>query len=145
LLYYENERYTDAELLFKRCLAINEKIPGPDNLKVANSLNDLVALYEAQARYAEAEPLIKRSLAVQPHFGRQIFGFDVDHSGQRGHGGVIAAALFNLIGQFCPSLGHVEKSKFAAGIQEALNIISDLERIGQSAKQQAAIGATLFT
>ncbi len=37
---------------------------GPEHPDVAQSLNNLAALYQAQGRYAEAEPLYKRSLAI---------------------------------------------------------------------------------
>ena len=42
----------------------SEKALGPEHPDVANSLNNLAALYQAQGRYAEAEPLYKRALAI---------------------------------------------------------------------------------
>ena len=61
---YSTGRYSDAEPLYKRALAIYEKSLGSENLNVALVLNNLAALYEAQGRYADAEPLYKRSLAI---------------------------------------------------------------------------------
>ena len=59
------DRYTDAEPLYKRSLAIYEKALGPDHPDVALSLNNLAELYRTQGRDADAEPLIKRSLAIR--------------------------------------------------------------------------------
>ena len=63
-LYHAEGRYTDAEPLYKRSLAIREKTLGPDHPDVAASLNNLAELYRNQGRYADAEPLYKRSLAI---------------------------------------------------------------------------------
>jgi tetratricopeptide (TPR) repeat protein len=62
---YNAGRYSDAEPLYKRALAIHEKALGPDHPDVATSLNNLAALYNSQGRYADAEPLLKRSLAIR--------------------------------------------------------------------------------
>jgi Tfp pilus assembly protein PilF len=45
-------------------LAILEKALGPDHPDVANSLNNLAALYQKQGRNADAEPLYKQSVAI---------------------------------------------------------------------------------
>ncbi|MEE8122974.1 MAG: tetratricopeptide repeat protein, partial [Alphaproteobacteria bacterium] len=71
-LYQAKGSYTEAELLFQRSLAIDEKVLGPDHPDVARDLNNLALLYNAQGRYAEAEPLYKRSLAIN----EKAFGFD---------------------------------------------------------------------
>ena len=64
-LYNLQGKYTEAEPLSKRSLAIREKALGPDHPDVATSLNNLAALYRAQGRYAEAEPLYQRALAIR--------------------------------------------------------------------------------
>ena len=56
LLYEAQGRYAEAEPLYKRALAIDEKALGPDDPSVGTSLNNLAELYRAQGRYAEAEP-----------------------------------------------------------------------------------------
>jgi tetratricopeptide (TPR) repeat protein len=61
LLYEVQEKYSEAEPLFRRALAIWEKSEHPD---VVASLNNLAALYYAQGRYGEAEPLYRRALAI---------------------------------------------------------------------------------
>ena len=43
-LYKEQGRYADAEPLYKRLMAINEKALGPDHPSVALALNDLAEL-----------------------------------------------------------------------------------------------------
>ena len=61
---YEEGRYAEAE---KRWLAALEEAEGfgPDDERLATSLNNLAALYNAQGKYAEAEPLYQRSLAIR--------------------------------------------------------------------------------
>ena len=43
--YIERGRYTDAEPLYQRALAIREKALGPEHPDVADSLNNLAGLY----------------------------------------------------------------------------------------------------
>jgi CHAT domain-containing protein len=62
-LYRAQGRYAEAEPLYKRSLAIAERL-GSDHPAVGRALNNLAVLYERQARYVEAEPLYKRSLAI---------------------------------------------------------------------------------
>ena len=57
--------YAPDEPLYKRSLAIFEKVLGPDHPSVAMALNNLAALYRNQGQYAQAEPLHKRSLAIR--------------------------------------------------------------------------------
>ncbi|HEV2495519.1 MAG TPA: tetratricopeptide repeat protein [Terriglobia bacterium] len=57
-------KYTEAEPLYRRALATNEKALGPEHPDVATDLNNLAALYAEQGEYAEAEPLYKRALAI---------------------------------------------------------------------------------
>ena len=64
LLYKAQDRYADAELLYKRALEIDEKTLGAEDPDVTASLNNLAGVYRDQARYAEAEPLYKRALAI---------------------------------------------------------------------------------
>src|SRR5437762_2632751 len=63
-------RYREAEPLFTRALAIQEKTRGPQHPAVSTTLNELGELYRAQARWAEAEPLYRRSLAIR----ERVFG-----------------------------------------------------------------------
>jgi tetratricopeptide (TPR) repeat protein len=65
-LYRAQGRYTEAEPLYKRAIAVREKALGPDHPDVGTALGGLAALYYSQGRYAKAEPLYKRALAMFP-------------------------------------------------------------------------------
>ena len=62
---YERGRYTEAEPLYQRALAIREHVSGPTHLDVATSLHDLAELYYEQGKYPEAETLYQRALAIR--------------------------------------------------------------------------------
>jgi len=64
-LYYAQGHYAQAEPLFKRALAIDEKAFGPDHPRVAMSLKNLAVLYRAMGRDDEAEPLEQRAARIQ--------------------------------------------------------------------------------
>ena len=51
--------------MYKRSLAIREKVLGPGHLDVAESLNNLAELYRSIGDYAHAAPLYKSSLATR--------------------------------------------------------------------------------
>ena len=55
LLYKTQGHYVQAEPLYKRALAINEKALGPDHPSTGTSLNNLAQLYSNQGRYEDAE------------------------------------------------------------------------------------------
>ena len=61
---YQQARYGEAE---KKWLAALEEAEafGPDDERLATSLNNLGELYRLQGRYVEADPLHKRSLAIR--------------------------------------------------------------------------------
>jgi class 3 adenylate cyclase/tetratricopeptide (TPR) repeat protein len=61
----ERGRYSEAELLHERALAIRERSLGSDHRDVADSLNRLATLHWYQGRYAEALPLFERALAIR--------------------------------------------------------------------------------
>jgi tetratricopeptide (TPR) repeat protein len=64
-VYRHQARYSEAEPLYKRSLAIRENALGADHPAVAIDLNNLATLYNNQGRYADAEPLYKRALAIE--------------------------------------------------------------------------------
>ncbi len=64
LVYSAQDKYAEAEPLFRRALAIREKALGPDHADVARTLNNLAALHRLQNQPAEAEPLIRRALGI---------------------------------------------------------------------------------
>jgi tetratricopeptide (TPR) repeat protein len=56
--------YREAEPLYRRALAIDEKSYGPEHPNVSRALNNLAVLLEATNRPAEAEPLMRRALVI---------------------------------------------------------------------------------
>jgi len=70
-LYRTTNRLSEAEPLYKRALAIDEKSLGKDHPTVAIRLNNLAQLYQATNRLSEAEPLYKRALAIVLKYTQQ--------------------------------------------------------------------------
>jgi tetratricopeptide (TPR) repeat protein len=65
IVFQAQDKYTDAEGLFKRALAIREKALGANHADVGQSLNNLAYAYHAQSKYSEAEALYKRALPIR--------------------------------------------------------------------------------
>ncbi len=63
-MYLTQGRYEEAESLYKRSLAITEKVLGPEHPNIATCLRNLSLIYGRQGRYAEAETLYKQSLEI---------------------------------------------------------------------------------
>ncbi len=72
LLLKEKALHTEAEALYRRALAIDERSFGADHPKVAIRLNNLASLLQATNRLGEAEPLMRRALAID----ERSFGAD---------------------------------------------------------------------
>ena len=60
---YQQADYAEAEKQLEAALTEAEAF-GPDDVRLATSLNNLAELYRIQGKYAEAEPLNKRSLVI---------------------------------------------------------------------------------
>jgi CHAT domain-containing protein/Flp pilus assembly protein TadD len=58
-------KFTEARPLVLRALEIRERVSGPDDLKVAEMLENLAASYEKTGDYASAEPLELRLLKIK--------------------------------------------------------------------------------
>jgi tetratricopeptide (TPR) repeat protein len=97
--YYllEHGRYTQAEPLLERALAIREKALGPEHPDVAASLDILAGLYDDQARYAQAKPLYRRALAIR----RKALSPEHPH----------LATSFNNLAILCCNLGRHARAK----------------------------------
>jgi len=68
---HDSALYKEAEPLFRRALAINEKSFGRDHPTVARDLSNLASLLYETNRHQEAEPLFRRALAIdEKSFGR---------------------------------------------------------------------------
>ncbi len=63
-LYLYQNRWTDAEPLYKQALGIREKVLGSDHPDVASSMFSLAKVYSSEGRGSEAEPLYQRGLAI---------------------------------------------------------------------------------
>lgn len=64
-VYLRQSKLAEAEISYRRSLAINEKTLGPNYPIVASTLHDLGKLLESQGRYDEAEPLYRRVLEIK--------------------------------------------------------------------------------
>ena len=62
--YAAQEKYAEAEPLYRRALAILEKVRGPDHPDVATALSNYAALLQATNRGAEAAKLEARATAI---------------------------------------------------------------------------------
>jgi tetratricopeptide (TPR) repeat protein len=72
-LYWKQRiRFPEAERIFRRAIAIDERTLGPDHPQMAIGLSNLASLLYARNRLAEAEPLMRRMLAI----GEQSLGLD---------------------------------------------------------------------
>ena len=60
---YQQGNYAEAEKQFLAALQEAENF-GPEDPRLATSLNNLANLYEAQGKYTEAEPLYQRALTI---------------------------------------------------------------------------------
>ena len=58
-------RFAEADPLYRRGLAIQERLLGAEHPNVGTALNNFAELMRTQGRYAEAEPLYRRSLAIR--------------------------------------------------------------------------------
>src|SRR5262249_49669184 len=63
-VYWAQGKYAEAEPLFERAVAIDEKALGPDHRLLSVSIYDLANLYCAMGKYEQAEPLFKRTIAI---------------------------------------------------------------------------------
>ena len=70
-LLSDTNRLAEAEPLFRRALAIDEKSFGPEHPDVARDLNNLALLLLYTDRLAEAEPLYRQVLRILAEFGHR--------------------------------------------------------------------------
>jgi len=62
--FYKLARYSQAEELFRKVLAIRERVVGAEHPDVAESLSDLAIFSSYRGNYAQTELLYQRSLAI---------------------------------------------------------------------------------
>src|SRR5262245_18073578 len=63
-LYFTRGRYRNAELRYRRALALAVKTFAPGDLPLVPILNGLAVVHKYQARFAEAGRLYRRALAI---------------------------------------------------------------------------------
>ena len=63
-LYRGQARFTEAEPLFQRAIALIESLQGGTHRALVRPLNSLALVYRAQGLYAQAEPLARRALSI---------------------------------------------------------------------------------
>jgi tetratricopeptide (TPR) repeat protein len=78
-LLSDTNRLAEAEPLYRRALAIDEKSFGPEHPNVARDLNNLAELLRDTNRLAEAEPLYRQVLRILAVFGYRT-GHEHPHS-----------------------------------------------------------------
>ena len=64
-LYREQEKFPYAEPLFRRALAISEKVYGPEHPNVATGLENLAQLYRDIGYAGKARSLDRRASAIR--------------------------------------------------------------------------------
>ena len=69
---HQQERYSEAEILYLEALAIRREQLGDNHPNTAQSISNLASLYYHQGRYSEAESLHKQALTIR----REQLGYD---------------------------------------------------------------------
>jgi tetratricopeptide (TPR) repeat protein len=71
-LKYRQKDLAQAEALFRRSLAMRERVLGPEHLSLVQSLNNLAAIHYGRGELEQAEPLFRRSLQIsETHLGEK--------------------------------------------------------------------------
>jgi len=65
LLYSSQEKYAQAEQLYKQVLIVKEKAFGPDHPEIANVLENMVNLYKKSGKTKLAKELEERVLTIR--------------------------------------------------------------------------------
>jgi tetratricopeptide (TPR) repeat protein len=68
-LYDAQGRFDEAEPLYSRSLAIEQKVRGPEHPNIAALLDNLATLHHAQNHFVQAECYYRRALAVREKIG----------------------------------------------------------------------------
>ncbi len=71
-LLQATNRLGEAEPLYHRALAIDEKTLGPEHPNLAAELSNLAQLHADTNRLSEAEPLMRRALAIDAPCVRSV-------------------------------------------------------------------------
>jgi tetratricopeptide (TPR) repeat protein len=64
-VYTAQQKYDEAEGLYRRAMAIRAKVLGDDHPDVAHTLTNLSLVYSLQRKFGEAEGVLRRALKIQ--------------------------------------------------------------------------------
>ena len=94
-LYHRQGRFSEAMRLHRHTLELIERGSGPFHLDVAQSLNDLGAIYRSLGRHSQAIAALERALRI----------LDRNPSGE------LTATILNNLGAAYYEIGHVAQSE----------------------------------
>jgi len=124
-LKYRQKDLAQAEALFRRSLAIRERMLGGDHVGLVQNINNLAALHYTRGELAQAEPLFRRALEIS------------DKTLGESHPDV-AVTLSNL------ARLYFRKNDFTSAAPLLLRLLSIKEHaLGQNHPEVAAIVASL--
>jgi CHAT domain-containing protein/Tfp pilus assembly protein PilF len=109
--------YTTAEKLYKRALAMDEKVYGPKHPQVAVRLNNLALFYHDLGKYDQAQPLYERTLHINET------GYGMSHPE--------TARSLNHLGKLYYDRGYYKKAQPL--YERALSIYENTSRSGEPA------------
>jgi len=124
---YRQRQYARALESFSAALKEAESF-GPNDSRLATSLNNLALVYDEQGKYAEAEPLYKRALAILEK------AFGPNHSS-------VATSLNNLAALYCSQGKYAEAEPL---YKRSLQIREGLDPNGPDVAQSLANYAVLL-
>jgi tetratricopeptide (TPR) repeat protein len=108
-IYVAQQKYDEAEGLYRRAMAIREKVLGEGHPDVAHTLTNLSLVYTLQRRFAEAEGVLRRALAIQEK--------------ARGENDMTVATTLGLLASACLAQGRREEADTLQ--QRAMSIIGN--------------------
>ena len=132
----DTNRLSEAEPLFRRALAIDEKSYGPGHPNVATALNNLARLLEATKRLPQAEPLFRRALAIDeksygpghPHVATALnnLAFLLMATNRLSEAEPLLARVVCVLARFQRSTGH-EHPKMRVTLASYRQLLTDLK------------------
>jgi tetratricopeptide (TPR) repeat protein len=108
-VYVAQQKYDEAEALYRRAMAIRAKVLGDDHPDVAHTLTNLSLVYSLQRRFGEAEGALRRALKIQER--------------ALGENDVTIATTLGLLASAC--LGQGKRQEADALYQRGNSIIED--------------------
>ena len=127
---FDQQRYAEAEPLFRKALAIREKVLGPDHPDTARSNGDLAVTLKWLKRFDEAELLYRRALAIR----EKAFGPD---SGDVAQSWFRLSRLFDAKGDHAKAAEMLEHA-VAVGEKAYGARAQDRDPVGRRASRAAA-------